>query len=452
MAYIISSGESSDGIIVTSDSMTILDGGIVNGATITYGNLYVSCDGVANNTSLGRSGFLHLYSGGTASGITMGASNTLRVPGGIVIYEGGVANNTLVGRGRSLTLSSGGTANEVKLYGGTTYVLDAGVVSEAIVNSNGDLRVSDGGKVNGIEVYSGGKVFVSHGGKITGQMSFENGAVVSAYSGSILDFDLTGTTPGDTALVNNLSLVQGTPSFTISVDGTQENGDYILAEGVAGLNGMITVVNTSDGVLGTLAVGEPLTVSDVTYYLNLSGKTLSVTISRRAETSITSSGLVLTNVNLAVLFGEIYEDTTVSAGGTINVWSGGTANGTEVNSDGLFYIHSGGTANIITVNAVGHLNVSSGGVANSTTVNSWGGYLWIISGGTANNTTVNSYGYLQVSWGGVANSATLDSYGRMQVFSGATATNIAAASGVELHFVVASNTYVQGTSGGERLK
>ena len=43
MAYMISSGESSDGIILTNDSMTVLDGGVANNTEANdYSFLYVS--------------------------------------------------------------------------------------------------------------------------------------------------------------------------------------------------------------------------------------------------------------------------------------------------------------------------------------------------------------------------------------------------------------------------
>ena len=53
MAYTISSGESSDGIILENDSMTVLDGSIATTTTVNSGgNLQVSNNGTANGITV----------------------------------------------------------------------------------------------------------------------------------------------------------------------------------------------------------------------------------------------------------------------------------------------------------------------------------------------------------------------------------------------------------------
>jgi autotransporter passenger strand-loop-strand repeat protein len=68
--YIISSGESSNGIILTNEFMTILDDGSANNTTVnTDGRLSVSSGGTANSTTVNAGGFLYVSSGGTATNV-----------------------------------------------------------------------------------------------------------------------------------------------------------------------------------------------------------------------------------------------------------------------------------------------------------------------------------------------------------------------------------------------
>ena len=99
-------------------------------------------------------------------------------------------------------------------------------------------------------------MFITSGGTATGQMNLANKAVVSAYEGSFIDFDISGVSPKNDLFVNNLSLVQGTPSFTLTVSATQAEGKYNLAGGAAGFDKTITVRDTSGATLGTITVGS----------------------------------------------------------------------------------------------------------------------------------------------------------------------------------------------------
>jgi len=110
-------------------------------------------------------------------------------------------------------------------------------------------------------------------------MMFKNGAEVIPFVGSILDFDLTQTVAGADALVNDLSILMGKPSYTLTVDGNELKGNYKLAGGATGFKETITVVNTFGEELGTISVnGADLNVDGKTYKLALNGSDLSVTI------------------------------------------------------------------------------------------------------------------------------------------------------------------------------
>ena len=152
-----------------------------------------------------------------------------------------------------------------------------GIANDTTVNA-GYLFVYSGGTVNGTVINPGGKMTIASGGKLTGQMTFEADATISAYFGARIDFDLTRTDAGIAALVNNLSILKGSPVYTLTTKGNQAPGIYRLAEGASGFNGTISVVNTSGDNLGTLSVGPTVSIKNADYTLNLDEGLLSVTI------------------------------------------------------------------------------------------------------------------------------------------------------------------------------
>jgi hypothetical protein len=104
-----------------------------------------------------------------------------------------------------------------------------------------------------------------------------SGAIVSAYADSIIDFDISPLEPGYKALVNNLSLIQGTPTYTATVSTTQSIGDYVLAEGAANFTGSVTVKCGGAEDL-TLAVGETKLGDAFAYSLTVKDSQLLLTL------------------------------------------------------------------------------------------------------------------------------------------------------------------------------
>jgi len=101
-------------------------------------------------------------------------------------------------------------------------------------------------------------------------MVFEGGAVVSMCDGSIFNFDLAQISADGGALVSDLSIVQGTPLYTLTLDGTEADGDYKLAMNASGFESVISVRNTAGDQLGTLTVGGGIqTVGGVDYALTV---------------------------------------------------------------------------------------------------------------------------------------------------------------------------------------
>jgi len=168
---------------------------------------------------------------------------------------------------------------------------------------------------------------------------------------------------------------------------------------------------------------------------------------------ISSAVTILNGDTMMVSSGGIAEDTVVSSGGQVTVFSSGTVNGTVLVGGSLSL--SGGTANNTVVSAgysyitgggaqlvsffSGKLTVSSGGQANGVTMADGetavsgggsasgvvenGGLLQVFGGGTVSSASVNG-GRFAVLDSGTVSSATVNRGGRLAVSSGGTALEI----------------------------
>ncbi|MBR6239831.1 MAG: AIDA repeat-containing protein [Lentisphaeria bacterium] len=398
MAYIISSGITSDGIILNNDSMTVLDGGIATDTTVNSGGgLYVSSGGSANNTTVNSAGYLIVYNGGIAAGIVEnggyvdvceGASATFASHS----FSGLVLSNT------SATIHSGTTANGTVNYRGSLFVYCGGTANSTTVNSYGSIFVYSDGTANSTTVNSYSFMFVYSGGTANSTKVNSRGSIHVSIRGT----------------ANSTTVNEGGWMY-ISEGGTAtaivENGGYVTIESGAKVS---FVENTfSDLVLSGVAatVHSGTTARNVTIK---SGVSLDVFAGGFASlTTIRASGY------LRLFSGGLADNTTISPYGNLVVSSGGIANSTTVYDVGFVDVSCGGIANNTIVDTASILNIFSGGTANQSLVKS--GSLKVSSGGLANSTTIAPTGTLWVSSGGIANSSFVSGY--LFVSSGGTAMN-----------------------------
>jgi len=193
--------------------------------------------------------------------------------GGKVSAYGELSGTTAGGR---LNLLSGADIAETAVVSGgrLTVSVGAAATSTAILDG-GWMGVQSGGAAEFVGIASGGILRISSGGVVRG-LAVASGATAYASSGAVIDFDLTARTPEDAAIVNDLSLVQGAPDFTITVSAYQTNGTYLLADGAADFAQTVTICNT-DGVCGSFTVGETVELSGETYTLDLADSLLTLT-------------------------------------------------------------------------------------------------------------------------------------------------------------------------------
>ncbi len=154
-----------------------------------------------------------------------------------------------------------------------------GIANSNTVSALGTILVYSGASINDTTVDSRGNLCIYSGGKMTGQMIFEEGAFISAYEGAIFDFNISELAPENaTARINNLSVIQGTPFYTLTISESQADGVYSLATGAASFDSTITVTNISGDSLGTLIVGETVKIDGDDYTLSRNGGLLTLSI------------------------------------------------------------------------------------------------------------------------------------------------------------------------------
>ena len=268
---------------VAAETKEINAGMVASDVTVNEnGMLNVNDGGVASQTTVNAEGGLFVYNGGSASQTSVNAG------GELFLYDGGKADGTTVDGG-AVYIENGGSATDTTLQNnGSLIVSNGGVAAGATAEADGWIRVSAGGVVEDVEVKNGGKFLVSAGGKATGRMTFETGAYINFYDGAILDFNIYSLSPGNEALVNDLSLISGTPKYTLTVNGAQALGTYNLASGAMGFDQAITVQSILGTEVGTLTVdGGATKIGDVFYTLLQTGSDLMVTVSEGSVSDTT---------------------------------------------------------------------------------------------------------------------------------------------------------------------
>ena len=276
------------------------------------GELFVSSGGTANSTTVNSSGELFVSSGGTAAfikenggvvTIAYGASatflantisglvlsntsatlhsattaiNTTVNGSGCLDLQDGTAINTTVNGSGCLDLQDGTAINTTVNSGGYLY-LRYGTAKSTTVNSGGYLRISSNGTADSTIVTSGGSLYIE-GGTHKGSLQINSGAVVSAYYAATIDFTVADRTTEDGFLINDLSLISGRPTYTITVSADQATGTYKLAQGAASFNGTISIGDNTT-TYGRLDVTQGITYHGNCYYLVQNGDSLELVIS-----------------------------------------------------------------------------------------------------------------------------------------------------------------------------
>lgn len=314
MAYIISSGETSTGVVFNVyDSMTILEGGTANRTTVnSYGYLHVSFGGTANSTTVNSYGYLYVSFGGVVNQTTVNR-------GFASVYSGGTANSSILNTGY-LTVYSGGTANNTLAQAlGEIYVIDGGIANSTTVRNSGTLNARSGGTANMTTVSDWGRCFVSSGGTVTNTIVDPYGIHIVRSSGTAIN-----------------TTVNSCGRYVISNCGTAISA---------------TVFN--GGSMFVLAGGTAKDIFENGGYVDIE------TGANVTFASNTFSGEVPSNTSATIHSGTTANSVIVCSGGDLLVYSGGTAINTTVNSKGSIYIFSGGVASNVRIYSGGNVTIEN---------------------------------------------------------------------------------------------
>ncbi len=280
------------------------DGYAYEAAVSSGGGIEVSSEGVVYYVTVNDGGLLKVYSGGKATNVVENGGYVEVVDGAAVSFASNTISGLEIASEQNATVHSGTTAKGATVNVGGGLEVYSGGKAEDVVENGGYVEVFEGASVSfasntisGLEiasdqyatVHSGttancatvgpeGKLEVFSGGMLTGQMTFLEGAIVSADENAVLDFAISELGPEAGARINDLSAVQGTPVYTLTVSDTQETGVYALANDAAGFNSTISVQNASGGALGSMTVGDTIRIGDKDFTLNLDGSSLTLVV------------------------------------------------------------------------------------------------------------------------------------------------------------------------------
>ncbi len=432
---LVSSGGTANYTTLSSGgNQYVLEKGLAFRTTVyDGGRLYISSGGSTSMTQVNSEGWCTLYSGGVLDIGMIYSDGRIHMSGGeardvsvysggrIFAYSGAVVNSaTLFGNlngssggstGGALHISDGAVANSVNVQsGGRLYVYSGGTLNKTAVTSGGTMHIHSGGVQDEVRVFSDGTVVVSKGGKLTGKLTLSGGALVTVSSGGIVDFDLTRAKAGASALVNDLSIIKGSPKYTITVGGGSDllrTGTYSLASGAAEFRRTVTVTTPFGEALGTITVGgEALNDRGLDYTLVLNGSDLSVTVE---ESTLFSGDLTWEK---HIYAGSSAIDVVIDKPGRLYIESGGTANRIRVNQGGRFDVSKTGGASDVSVGIGGVMNVF-GTVASQVRIGSTGS-MTVFSGAAACEVIVQNGGVLTVSKGGML-TGSMELYGEADV-------------------------------------
>ena len=307
----------------------VSSGGLINNTTINSGGeLCVDSSGLAENVTVNIGGELLIFNGGSAlevmenGGMVLGgAEHVTFVPNvlsgldlknyGASLHSGTTATMTVVGSGAELHVFSSGSAGATTvnesgtLYashggfvvsttvnaGGIMYVVPKAEVEDetesrtviisvdqTVVNSGGSMLIYPGAGAENTVLNAGARMTIASAGVHAGTLTIENGAAVTVEEGGRIDFTLSGRTASADYLINDLSLISGTPDYSVTVAADQTSGTYKLAQGAAAFDQTITLIVDNESA-GTLTIGETLNTGSGDFTLNLNNGNLTLTIS-----------------------------------------------------------------------------------------------------------------------------------------------------------------------------
>jgi autotransporter passenger strand-loop-strand repeat protein len=289
-----------------------------------------------------------LFSGGTASGVTLSGSFQ-------IVSSGGIASGTTLDSGSVQYVFSGGSAVGTMVDSGFSIVEAGGTALSNVINSGGNQSVD--GEAIGTTVNSGGGQYVYSGALAVGTV-IESGGFVFAY-GVISNNGVVSPT------VLSAATIEG-GGYAVLSGGAEAIGVAISSGGTfMDQNGSIASATTV-GPGGVMVVQPDGSALDTTVE---SGGTFVVLPDTSVAGTIAESGADIVSGGVAILSGPaaVTLDTstsglTVGSGMSNFILSGGVETGTVTGNYASSEVASGGTVVDMTISAGGELILKAGAV------------------------------------------------------------------------------------------
>ena len=293
--YISGNGIANNTTVNYSGNMHISRGGKANDTVINVGNMHISSGGKTKGTEVKAYGNMYVSYGGSAADITVDSAGTLFVgkqgkANSVEIKSGGslyVYNGSII---KDLTLSKGGLLHGFsftedmywKNFSGSDYVevhrhvliynsnmhISAGGVADGISCVNdGVMHVFSGGIAKNVEIGSKGSLYVYCGGMYCATLKIEKFAEVYVEQGGIIDFSVAERTVEDDYLINDISLIGGSPTYTVTVSEDQEFGNYKLAQNASEFSCSVIIGDDTKEYGVISANGEDFVYNGISYRL-----------------------------------------------------------------------------------------------------------------------------------------------------------------------------------------
>ena len=252
--------------------------GIARNTTVNSGGVCrVDFGGSADTTTVNSGGILNVNSGGSADGVTLNggkivvhdatAANITAANGGLVhVHDEGRVENVEASTGAVIRLGEMTSAENITVDATASLFVGFGSEVEDVTINGGAVHVTAGGMISDVTISNDGKLYLYGGAILEGVINI-NGCVILddiALNNSHINFVLDESL--STPMVNDMALLAG-ESFSVAVDDA-ECGSYILGGNAAEFDSSVTITS-GDAELGSLSLGESITVGETEYSLEL---------------------------------------------------------------------------------------------------------------------------------------------------------------------------------------
>ncbi len=316
----VASGGSAGNLSMHGSHVANIDGSGVFTENIISASMNIENGGTATRTAINGNSIQNVSSGGVAFDTVLTGSRY--VVSGVVgsstyrydvvdtavqnVMAGGRTVNAEVNAFGKLNIS-GGVASGMRVHSSGSATVADGFVAGATVANGGTLLVSQGSVISGTTVKYGGLLNITGGTTLEGVTTIEAGGSLKVANGIVVNFSLAARTAADGVMLNDWSLLEGAPNYTITISESQASGTYMLAGNAADFLHFMTVQTDVGTVLGRTFVGKTQTVGAYTYSLDMIGGDLAFTVVNAAEdtqkptiTNITPSTLDPTRSDLTI--------------------------------------------------------------------------------------------------------------------------------------------------------